>query len=62
VFYPAQRLVAMTHTMQKTFGGLSFAGLVTRWHDRIAAVDTFTSDTVAAAAESICTDSPIRIP
>ncbi len=58
---PAQRLVAMTHTTQKTFGELSFAELVTRWHDRIAAADTFTSDTVAAAVESISTDSPIRI-
>ena len=37
------------------------AGPVTRWQDRIAAVDTFTSDTVAAAVESISTDSPIRI-
>ncbi len=38
------------------------AELVERWRDRVAAVDTFTLDTVAAAVVSISTDAPVNFP
>jgi hypothetical protein len=38
------------------------AELVERWSDKIAAVDTFTPETIGGLVVSLSTDAPIKFP
>lgn len=58
---PANAWAAQTVWFQRIATAVT-AELVSRWSDRVAAVDTFTPATVEAAIVSISTDAPTQFP
>jgi len=58
---PANVWAAQTVWMRR-IGGAVTAELVERWSDKIAAVDTFTPETVGGLIVSLFTDAPIDFP
>jgi hypothetical protein len=58
---PANAWAAQTVWMRRIAEAVT-AELVERWSDQIAAVDTFTPETVGGLIVSISTDAPINFP